>query len=98
MANPYDISTVVSRSYISEHLQDQMQKGAENRGAEFLAQFQKESEKKGSTVAKTESSENSGTVKRDKKREDEGNKNKNKNQQDRRKDEDENSSKIDIQA
>lgn len=96
MANPYDISTVVSRSYISEHLQDQMQKGAENRGAEFIAQFKKESEKKGSAVAKAENSEKSGTVKRDEKRED--GRGKNKNKRDRRDDEDENPSKIDIQA
>lgn len=65
MANSYDISTVVSRSYISENLQDQMQKGMENKNAEFIAQFQKESGKKGSAVVKSESSNGSTSVKKD---------------------------------
>lgn len=70
MANSYDISTVVSRSYISEQLQDQMQKGAENRNAEFIAQFQKESEKKGVAVVKSESSGGASAVKKDDKNKD----------------------------
>lgn len=69
MANSYDVSTVVSRSYISEQLQDQIQKGAENKNAEFAAQFQKESQQKGTAVTKTESSANSGKVKPEDKRE-----------------------------
>lgn len=58
MAGPYDISTVVSRSYISEQLQDNMQKGAENKNAFFMAEFQKDSQKKGKSVQKTEGAEN----------------------------------------
>lgn len=78
MANSYDMSTVVSRSYISEQLQDQMQKGSENRNAEFIAQFQKESEKKGVAVVKSESSSGSSAVKKDDKNKDRRNKKKKK--------------------
>ncbi len=46
MPTPYDVSTVVSRSYIPEQMQDSMQKGQEQKNAAFLAEFQKEYEKK----------------------------------------------------
>ena len=42
MPTPYDVSTVVSRSYIPEQMQDSMQKGQEQKNAAFLAEFQKE--------------------------------------------------------
>ena len=58
MAGTYDISTVVSRSYISEQVQDNMQKGAENKSAFFMSEFQKESEKNRRSVQKAEKSEN----------------------------------------
>ena len=58
MAGTYDISTVVSRSYISEQVQDNMQKGAEHKGAFFMSEFQKEAEKKGKSVQKSEKTEN----------------------------------------
>lgn len=93
MANSYDISTVVSRSYISEQLQDNMQKGAENRNAEFVAQFQKASEKKGNTVVKTENSADSQSVKPDGKHRDKDGKNKKKREPSKPRD-----PKIDIRA
>lgn len=71
MANSYDISTVVSRSYISEQLQDNMQKGAENRNAHFMEALQKQSEKKSSSVQKAEQSEDSAALKEALKREEE---------------------------
>ena len=58
MPTPYDVSTVVSRSYIPEQMQDSMQKGQEQKNAAFLAEFQKEYEKKQKEVGgkiKTES-------------------------------------------
>lgn len=61
MAGSYDISTVVSRSYIPEHHQESMQKGAENKSAFFMAEFHKETEKKGKTVQKASGAEN-GTI------------------------------------
>lgn len=93
MANSYDISTVVSRSYISEQLQDNMQKGAENRNAEFVAQFQKVSEKKGNAVIKTANSADSQSVKPDSKRGDKDGKNKKKREPRKPRD-----PKIDIRA
>ena len=45
MPTPYDVSTVVSRSYIPEQMQDSMQKGQEQKNAAFLAEFQKEYER-----------------------------------------------------
>ena len=42
MATPYDVSTVVSRSYIPEQMQESMQKGREPQNAMFLAEFQRE--------------------------------------------------------
>ena len=56
MITPYDISTVVSRSYITEQVQDSMQKGIMLKGEAFLAEYQKEYEKKKNEVAKTEKS------------------------------------------
>lgn len=50
MANTYDISTVVSRSYISEQLQDEMQHGQQQKNAFFLQEFVKEYEQKQATV------------------------------------------------
>lgn len=57
MSVPYDVSTVVSRSYIPEQLQDNMQRGQELKNAAFLAEFQKEYEKQGSEVKKTPKAE-----------------------------------------
>ncbi len=62
MATPYDISTVVSRSYIPEQLQDSMQKGQEQKNAMFLAEFQKEFEKKQQEVGKAIKAESAGVA------------------------------------
>ncbi len=71
MAGSYDISTVVSRSYIPEQLQDNMQKGAENKNAFFMAEFRKDSDRKGKTVQKAEGAENPAITENAVKREDE---------------------------
>ena len=62
MSTPYDVSTVVSRSYISEQMQDSMQKGQEQKNAMFLAEFQKEFEKKQQGIKKTVKSESTGVA------------------------------------
>ncbi len=58
MVKPYDVTTVVSRSYISEQLQNGMQKAQEQHNAQFLQEFQKTAEKKGQAVAKPEQADN----------------------------------------
>lgn len=62
MATPYDVSTVVSRSYIPEQMQDSMQKGQEQKNAAFLAEFQKEFEKKQKEVGGTIKTESTGVA------------------------------------
>ncbi len=62
MSTPYDISTVVSRSYIPEQMQDNMQKGQEQKNVAFLAEFQREFEKKQKGVKKTLQSESTGVA------------------------------------
>ena len=54
MVTPYDVSTVVSRSYIAEQVQDSMQKGQELKNVAFLAEYQKDYEKKKNEVSKLE--------------------------------------------
>ncbi len=58
MSGSYDISTVVSRSYISEQVQDNMQKGSEEKSAFFMQEFIKEAEKKNKTVRRADRAEN----------------------------------------
>ncbi len=58
MAGSYDISTVVSRSYISEQLQDGMQKGTEEKSAFFMQEYIKEAEKKNKSVRRADNVEN----------------------------------------
>ena len=62
MSTPYDVSTVVSRSYIPEQMQDSMQKGQEQKNAAFLAEFQKEFEKKQKEVGGTIKTESAGVA------------------------------------
>lgn len=57
MANTYDVSTVVSRSYISEQLQQEMQNGQEQKSALFLQEFVKEYEQKQASVREVMKSE-----------------------------------------
>lgn len=98
MATPYDISTVVSRSYIPEQLQDSMQKGQEQKNAMFLAEFQKEFEKKQQEVGKAIKAESAGVAEKAVKFEEEKKK-KQKNREKRKKQQQENSNhRIDIQA
>ena len=53
MATPYEVSTVVSRSYIPEQFQNNMQAGQEQKNVMFLQEFQKDFEKKQQEVGKT---------------------------------------------
>lgn len=53
MATPYEVSTVVSRSYIPEQFQNSMQAGQEQKNVMFLQEFQKDFEKKQQEVGKT---------------------------------------------
>ncbi len=62
MSTPYDVSTVVSRSYIPEQMQDNMQKGQEQKNTMFLAEFQREFEKKQQGIKKTVKTENAGVA------------------------------------
>ncbi|MBQ3032963.1 MAG: hypothetical protein IJD28_01175 [Deferribacterales bacterium] len=94
MAGTYDISTVVSRSYISEQVQDNMQKGAENKSAFFMSEFQKESEKNRRSVQKAEKSENPTITQNAVKRQDQ----KEKKRRNGNKSSDGKSSKIDFTA
>lgn len=58
MAGTYDLSTVVSRSYIPEQLQDNMQKGTEEKNAFFMQQYVKDTEKKNKSVRRADNVEN----------------------------------------
>ena len=89
MSSPYDVSTVVSRSYIPEQLQDNMQKGQEQKNVAFLAEFQKEFEKKQKEVGGTIKTESTGVADKSIKMEEERKKRekrrKQKQQQDKKK-------------
>lgn len=100
MATPYEVSTVVSRSYISEQLQDGMQKGQEQKNTAFLAEFQKEYDKKGKEVNKSNKSEETGLRDKYINSEAEQKKRNRKKQKDKRKDNNKNVSAhgIDIKA
>ncbi len=58
MVKPYDIATVVSRSYVSEQAQNNVQRGHESHSAQFLQEFKKAADKKSSSVQKTDQSDN----------------------------------------
>lgn len=58
MVSSYDVSTVVSRSYLVEQVQNGLQKGQEQHNAQFLQEFQKNAEKKSQSVQKTEQADN----------------------------------------
>ncbi len=62
MSTPYDVSTVVSRSYIPEQMQDSMHKGQEQKNVAFLVEFQKEFEKKQKEVNSTIKAESAGVA------------------------------------
>ncbi len=102
MSTPYDVSTVVSRSYIPEQMQDNMQKGQEQKNAMFLVEFQKEFEKKQQGIKKTVKAEGAGVAENSIKFEEERRKKekrKRKSQeQNSKKDIEENNHRIDIQA
>ena len=100
MSTPYDVSTVVSRSYIPEQMQDSMQKGQEQKNVAFLAEFQKEFEKKQKEVGKTIKTESAGVaenaVKMEEERKKREKRKKNQKQQEERKENHHGG--IDIQA
>lgn len=100
MSTSYDVSTVVSRSYIPEQMQDNMQKGQEQKNVAFLAEFQKEFEKKQKEVGGTIKTESTGVADRSVKMEEERKKREKRKKQDRHKDNNkkEKHGGIDIQA
>lgn len=98
MATPYDISTVVSRSYIPEQLQDSMQKGQEQKNAMFLAEFQKEFEKKQQEVGKAIKTESTGVAEKSIKLEEEKKKKQKRKRQNKKTVETSTEHRIDIQA
>lgn len=98
MATPYDISTVVSRSYIPEQLQDSMQKGQEQKNAMFLAEFQKEFERKHQEVGKAIKTESTGVAEKSIKLEEEKKKKQKRKRQNKKTAEKNTEHRIDIQA
>ena len=98
MSSPYDVSTVVSRSYIPEQLQDNMQKGQEQKNVAFLAEFQKEFEKKQKEVSGTIKTESTGVADKSIKMEEERKKREKRRKQKQQQDKKEKHSGIDIQA
>lgn len=98
MSSPYDVSTVVSRSYIPEQLQDNMQKGQEQKNVAFLAEFQKEFEKKQKEVSGTIKTESTGVADKSIKMEEERKKREKRRRQKQQQDKKEKHSGIDIQA
>lgn len=98
MSSPYDVSTVVSRSYIPEQLQDNMQKGQEQKNVAFLAEFQKEFEKKQKEVGGTIKTESTGVADKSIKMEEERKKREKRRKQKQQQDKKEKHSGIDIQA
>lgn len=98
MSTPYDVSTVVSRSYISEQMQDSMQKGQEQKNAAFLAEFQKEFENKQKEVKGTTKTENAGVADKSVKMEEEYKKKERRKKSKQQEKNKEKHSGIDIQA
>lgn len=98
MSSPYDVSTVVSRSYIPEQLQDNMQKGQEQKNVAFLAEFQREFEKKQKEVSGTIKTESAGVADKSIKMEEERKKREKRRKQKQQQDKKEKHSGIDIQA
>ena len=98
MSSPYDVSTVVSRSYIPEQLQDNMQKGQEQKNVAFLAEFQKEFEKKQKEVSGTIKTESAGVADKSIKMEEERKKREKRRKQKQQQDKKEKHNGIDIQA
>lgn len=98
MSSPYDVSTVVSRSYIPEQLQDNMQKGQEQKNIAFLAEFQKEFEKKQKEVGGTIKAESTGVADKSIKMEEERKKREKRRKQKQQQDKKEKHNGIDIQA
>ncbi len=98
MSSPYDVSTVVSRSYIPEQLQDNMQKGQEQKNVAFLAEFQKEFEKKQKEVGGTIKTESTGVADKSIKMEEERKKREKRRKQKQQQDKKEKHNGIDIQA
>ena len=98
MSSPYDVSTVVSRSYIPEQLQDNMQKGQEQKNVAFLAEFQKEFEKKQKEVGGTIKTESTGVADKSIKMEEERKKREKRRKQKQQQAKKEKHSGIDIQA
>ncbi|MDT3694340.1 MAG: hypothetical protein ROM03_07995 [Mucispirillum sp.] len=98
MSSPYDVSTVVSRSYIPEQLQDNMQKGQEQKNVAFLAEFQREFEKKQKEVSGTIKTESTGVADKSIKMEEERKKREKRRKQKQQQNKKEKHSGIDIQA
>lgn len=98
MSSPYDVSTVVSRSYIPEQLQDNMQKGQEQKNVAFLAEFQREFEKKQKEVSGTIKTESTGVADKSIKMEEERKKREKRRKQKQQQDKKEKHNGIDIQA
>lgn len=98
MSSPYDVSTVVSRSYIPEQLQDNMQKGQEQKNVAFLAEFQREFEKKQKEVGGTIKTESTGVADKSIKMEEERKKREKRRKQKQQQDKKEKHNGIDIQA
>ena len=98
MSSPYDVSTVVSRSYIPEQMQDNMQKGQEQKNVAFLAEFQREFEKKQKEVSGTIKTESTGVADKSIKMEEERKKREKRRKQKQQQDKKEKHNGIDIQA
>lgn len=98
MSSPYDVSTVVSRSYIPEQMQDNMQKGQEQKNVAFLAEFQREFEKKQKEVGGTIKTESAGVADKSIKMEEERKKREKRRKQKQQQNKKEKHSGIDIQA
>ena len=98
MPTPYDVSTVVSRSYIPEQMQDSMQKGQEQKNAAFLAEFQKEYEKKQKEVGGKIKTESAGVADKSVKMEEERKKREKRRKQKQQEEKKEKHGGIDIQA
>jgi len=98
MSSPYDVSTVVSRSYIPEQMQDNMQKGQEQKNVAFLAEFQREFEKKQKEVSGTIKAESAGVADKSIKMEEERKKREKRRKQKQQQAKKEKHSGIDIQA
>lgn len=98
MSSPYDVSTVVSRSYIPEQMQDNMQKGQEQKNVAFLAEFQREFEKKQKEVGGTIKTESAGVADKSIKMEEERKKREKRRKQKQQQDKKEKHNGIDIQA